>query len=233
MKRFFGSSDYEEESEWLSISDMMAGLMVIFMFISIAYISTYKTQNNQIREIAKSWESREEEIYQELRDEFKNDLDELTAEIIKESLLIRFNSPKIGFEKGEHEIPPKFRDILDEFFPRYIRVLTPFKEQGVLEEIRIEGHTSPEWEDASSEEEAYFKNMELSQKRTRAVLKYALGLVAPEDQAWLRKLLTANGLSSSRPVRGAASDPERSRRVEFRVRTKVRSEIKRILDVAR
>jgi outer membrane protein OmpA-like peptidoglycan-associated protein len=108
-------------------------------------------------------------------------------------------------------------------------VLSEF--QSSIEEIRIEGHTSSEWTNASPEQ-AYYLNMALSQARTREVLSFALSLPAVSSQRdWVQTFLTANGLSSSRPIFDASGseNPERSRRVEFRIRTTVRTEIVRIL----
>ena len=34
----FGASRKDEDSDWLSVSDLMAGLMVIFLFIAIIFI---------------------------------------------------------------------------------------------------------------------------------------------------------------------------------------------------
>ena len=75
--------------------------------------------------------------------------------------------------------------------------------------------------------------MDLSQARTRAVLQNVLGLSEiAQERAWLRPLVTANGLSSSHLVLDAngEEDRERSRRVEFRVKTKARTEIVKILE---
>lgn len=54
------------------------------------------------------------------------------------------------------------------------------------------------WALASDSDDAYIRNMALSQERTRTSLGYIFGLesVAHEKQ-WLRDRLTANGLSSS------------------------------------
>ena len=124
----------------------------------------------------------------------------------------------------------RFQEILTDFFPRYVAVLSEF--QPAIDEIRIEGHTSSEWNGASPQQ-AYYNNMALSQARTREVLSFVLSLpvIAP-DRAWMQSLLTANGLSSSRLIRDSSGveDPNLSRRVEFRVRTKARSEIVRILE---
>ena len=77
--------------------------------------------------------------------------------------------------------------------------------------------------------------MELSQARTRSTLLYALRL--PQIRAnvdWLRRLVTANDLSSSRPILDAAGkeDAARSRRVEFKIRTDAETRLARILEVS-
>ena len=310
MQRLFGMPRREEESEWLSVSDLMAGLMVIFLFIAIFYVRSYaednrkrielqleleekseqletqnlrmaednrnlvelqreleeksgrlemqnlrqaednkklvelqreleeksdqlETQNLRMAEVAFAWQEREQQIFEALLREFREDLPGWNAEIEEATLLIRFKSPEVLFELGDDAIRPEFQTILRNFFPRYVEVLKPFRD--ALDELRIEGHTSSEWYNASFEQ-AYFENMRLSQDRTRTVLEYVLGLNAVSDErAWLRQLLTANGLSSSRRVLTAKGieDPERSRRVEFRVKTTVRSEIVKILEAAR
>jgi hypothetical protein len=52
-----------------------------------------------------------------------------------------------------------------------------------------------------------------------------------ENQEWLKQFVTANGLSSSRLIRDAdgLEDPDRSQRVEFRVRTDAEVRIAKIL----
>lgn len=233
MQKILGTSSTEDESEWLSVSDLMAGLMVIFLFIAIVFIRPVAEQNLKIKEIAGTWQQNETEIYEALWAEFSDDLPRWNAEIEKDTLLIRFKSPEVLFERGFAAIRPEFANILRDFFPRYVDVLSPFRTS--IEEVRVEGHTSSIWNQDTSAEEAYFLNMQLSQARTRAVLQNVLSLAeVRENRSWLQGLLTANGLSSSRPVLGSsgAEDPDRSRRVEFRVRTTARTEIVRILEAA-
>lgn len=232
MQRLFGSSVTEEEgSEWLSVSDLMAGLMVIFLFIAIVFIRPLAEQNRKISEIAATWQENETAIYQALLDEFAEDLPKWNAELDKDTLLVRFKAPEVLFEMGDATLRPQFKAILSDFFPRYVRVLGPFQES--IEEVRIEGHTSAVWNNGTSDFDAYFLNMELSQERTREVLRYSLSLsaVAP-NRSWLQGSLTANGLSSSQPVLDyqGTEDPDLSRRVEFRIRTKARQEIVQILE---
>ena len=69
-----------------------------------------------------------------------------------------------------------------------------------IEEVRIEGHTSSEWFAQIPINQTYMNNMELSQDRARNVLDYVLGINHPKiitNKVWLKKKVTANGLSSS------------------------------------
>ncbi len=240
MNNIFGASRKDEDSDWLSVSDLMAGLMVIFLFIAIIFIRPLteqkiilEQQQERITEIASTWQETETNIYEALVSEFQDDLLAWNAEIEKETLLVRFKAPEVLFAEGQSEIRVRFREILSDFFPRYVGVLSGFRT--AIEEIRIEGHTSSEWNGVSPEQ-AYYNNMALSQARTREVLSFALSIPDVEgEKAWLQTLLTANGLSSSRLILNqfGTEDPYLSRRVEFRVRTKARSEIVKILEAVR
>ena len=229
-----GSSD-ETESQWISVSDMMAGLMVIFLFIAIVFIKDKLEETRQIADIAKLWEGTEDRLYEELEREFRGDLPRWNADLIRETLSIRFNEPRVLFDSNETQIKPEFQVILSEFFPRYIRILYGDDFREFIEEIRIEGHTSSVWKGVSGEDEAYFRNMELSQGRTREVLEHCLRFSPVESRTiWARSKLTANGLSSSQIVlSNGKEDAARSRRVEFRVRTNAAEQIARIFEYLR
>lgn len=231
MSNLFRSPSASEESEWLSISDMMAGLMVVFLFIAIVYIRPLIEQEGKIKEITAVVTETEEGIYKALEDEFKDDLPRWDAEIKKDTLLVRFNSPDVLFARGSTEITPYFQGVLDDFFPRYAQTLRPFRHD--IEELRIEGHTSSTWEEGATEQESYFGNMELSQDRTRAVLEHVLRDDNLRfDREWVQPLLTANGLSFSKIILWPNGTENRaaSRRVEFRIRTEARRELLRIIE---
>lgn len=234
MRKLFGQSTREDDSEWISVADLMAGLMVIFLFIAIIYIRPLAEQRARIKDIAVTWQESEVSIYEALEEEFHDDLSKWNAEIERETLVIRFKAPDVLFDQGKDYIKPRFQAILSDFFPRYVAVLRPFNK--AIEELRIEGHTSSTWNVSTSAEQAYFFNMGLSQARTRAVLEFVLTLPPIiEDRGWVQPLLTANGLSSSRLIKDSngVENPSASRRVEFRVKTRARSEIIRILEEVR
>jgi outer membrane protein OmpA-like peptidoglycan-associated protein len=236
QKRLDSPGEAAEETHWIPLSDLMTGLMVMFLLIAVTYMMRVEADSDQVKQVAIAYNEIKDALFEDLRSEFKDDLPKWKAELIKDDLSIRFTEPEVLFAAGSSELKPEFRDILSNFFPRYVRILTSAKYQGSITEVRIEGHTSSDWTSVTTPEDAYFRNMELSQARTRSALAYALSLPQVGDQRdWLRRYLTANGLSSSRPVFDAsgAEDAARSRRVEFRIRTDAETRIAKILEVSK
>lgn len=221
----------ENGEHWISISDMMSGLMMVFLFISIAYMINVVKERDKIKEIAITYNRLQNDLYNDLFNEFKNNLDEWNAIIDRQSLSVRFEAPDVLFQKGSYQLQDKFKAILNDFFPRYLSILTNEKYKNDIEEIRIEGHTSSEWQVDVSPDIAYFLNMKLSQDRTRSVLEYVMNLPQVFNQnEWLKNYLTANGLSSSKLIMtDEIEDKDKSRRVEFRVKTNSEKRIVKII----
>lgn len=230
----------DTEEHWISISDMMAGLMVIFLFIAISYMLHVRADKERIEKIAVTYDKLQSDLYDDLEKKFKNDLDEWNAVLNRQTLSIRFTEPRVLFEQGRATVRSRFKDILEKFFPDYIEILTEtktengdYKYKNDIAEIRIEGHTSSEWYRRGHPDRAYIHNMKLSQDRTRNVLKYVLDIEKPQIQQnkeWIKAHLTANGLSSSKLIfnPNGTQNRQESRRVEFRVRTNAE---KRILEI--
>jgi outer membrane protein OmpA-like peptidoglycan-associated protein len=224
------------EDHWIPLSDLMTGLMVMFLLIAVCYMVRVEADADKIKTVAVAYTDTRDALYEALRREFSADLPRWHARLLKDDLTIRFSEPDILFAEGSSELKPAFRQILDDFFPRYVRILTSPKFRAAISEIRIEGHTSSDWVGARSPDVAYLHNMELSQARTRSTLLYVLALPRLRgDVDWLRRFVTANGLSSSRPILDASGEEDavRSRRVEFRIRTDAETRIAKILEVAR
>lgn len=204
----------DSENNWMNIADIMSALMMIFMFIAIAFL--YQLLN-------------EKEIYkvslnEALHKEFDKDLEQWKA-VITEDNIMRFNAP---FKIGSNELPEAFSSILADYFPRYIKVLSNKKFKNEIEEIRVEGHTSKGWGTVIDQKQIYLKNMNLSQERASNVLAYCYDLnhtTIATNLEWLQNNLRANGMSFSKLLYKKGSqdeDKERSRRVEFKVLTKDR-----------
>lgn len=226
---FAGKSDGDEQ--WISVSDLMAGLMMVFLFIAVIYAKDADSRAKNVTEIVTEWQDSELEIYRALEREFKDDLPKWNAEIDRDTLTIRFLSPEILFEPGRPELTEKFKSVLDDFMPRYIDLLIS-RFDTKIDEVRIEGHTSSEWKGSVSESDAFILNMGLSQARTRTVLDYSIKM--PDTQyftPWMVKRVGAHGLSSARPIEvNGREDKKRSRRVEFAIKTKTKEAMFRILE---
>ncbi len=222
----------QDESHWLTVSDLMAGLMMVFLFIAIALMQNAFEKQKAVQDVAQAYTANQNALYQALHAEFPDDeLLRWDATIDPETLTFTVLSPDIMFGEGDAGLSPRYKALLDDFFPRYMAVLTQFLNS--ITEVRIEGHTSSGWNRSTSDADAYFKNMKLSQDRTRTVLAYVYRLPAVRDQRdWTRSNITAVGFSSSKPVLkdGLQEEDEvRSRRVAFRVITNADKKIGEIL----
>lgn len=218
-----------ETSIWISNTDLMSGLLVVFLFISIL-------MTQSVSEITEKTDEAKNNLQSNLSSAFS------AEDLAKYNLDPEKNGGDIGhasfsdgdskFKVGSAELTPDFQITLKAFLPNYIEAIYKTNEkykkehngQECIQEIRIEGHTSSEWHNANVPPNiAYINNMELSQSRTREIIKFALSL--PElvpYQEFIKAKLTANGLSSShlkeKNENGAqVEDKEASRRIEFRV----------------
>jgi outer membrane protein OmpA-like peptidoglycan-associated protein len=223
------------QAPWANIADMMSGLMMIFLFISLVYSFETSKITEQLREkqdvveaIAVSYTDNRSQIYESLNNHFSAEFSSWDATLDKDSLTVRFNDPELLFEPGSSRLTARFKTILAQFWSDYIEILGEYSDD--IREIKIEGHTSSEWSDASLED-AYFNNMRLSQQRTRETLKFCYQITPNDSRAWTRSTVTANGMSSSRPILDDAGneDTVSSRRVEFTVVVDSTSRLNKIL----
>ena len=192
-----------QETHWIPLADLMTGLMMVFLLVSIVYMVKVDADSKQLTHIATDYSALRLQLYGDLHAEFAEDLPKWGAELDRD-MTIRFKEPEVLFDTGSDNLKPRFKAILDDFFPRYVRILTSQKYRNSIKEVRVEGHTSSLWADSTSE----------------------------QDFPWRRAYCTANGLSSARPVKNAdgTEDTARSQRVEFRVRTDADSRIAKMLE---
>ena len=104
----------KSEAEWISISDLMAALMMIFLFIAISYMNSLQIRAKQIKKIAVAYQELQNDLYNDLYIEFKDDLQNWDAEIDRATLSVRFNEPEVLFHQGSYKVTQRFRSILDQ-----------------------------------------------------------------------------------------------------------------------
>lgn len=162
-------------------------------------------------------------LYEALNEEFKDDLDPWNARLTKD-LFFRFEDPQTLFAHGKSELNEKFKAILNDFVPRYLKVLENYKEQ--IEEIRIEGHTSSSYTLAKNEDQRYLLNKELSQKRADEVKIFVLDKIKkdalPANDQWSEGVFNSYGMSYDNLIlnEDGSENETASRRVEFKIQEK-------------
>ncbi len=216
----------------LSISDLMSalcGLFTLIMICVIIQLNTTKAEYLAKNQKAEAYYSKQNDLYNDLNEEFKNDLQKWNAEITKD-LTIRFKDSNVLFEPWKAELRSAFKDILSNFFPRLIVILEKQTYKDEIEEIRIEGHTARE--NGKSYNQDYKEGMELSQERTREVMLFCLDRLSNEDREWVQSNIAAIGYSLSRPVQeNGVINWDDSRRVEFKIKTTAEKVIEELADM--
>ncbi|MFK5937842.1 MAG: OmpA family protein [Sulfurimonas sp.] len=210
----------------MSISDMMSGLMLVFLFIAIGFMIEVQSQKDKIVSIAESYRDSKANLNENLYEEFEDDLKVWDAGITKDNAVV-FNAPDVLFEINESVLKDEFKTVLEDFFPRYIKVLSSKQYKDEILEIRVEGHTSDEWGDEKSKQKIYFNNLKLSQDRAYEVLSFCYALddaIVTKNRTWLEKFFRANGMAFAK-MREKSS----ARRVEFRVIMKSEDKVYEIL----
>ena len=212
---------------WLSVSDLMTGLMVIFLFVAIAYISRVQKSQSVLTDYIET----KEKLHDKLVNEFEGDTLKWQMSIGKD-LTMKFKEPTVLFASGSSALTPRFKEILDEFLPRYFNILLNDSLRKNIQEIRIEGHTD-DVPMPSYHIDPYIANAMLSQERALSVVKYFRTMPVFESYTDAQKQLleywfTANGLSFGRALddeghyiiaSGKPINRDLSRRVEFRIVT--------------
>lgn len=217
----------EKPNVWVSVSDLMTGLMIIFLFIAIAYIS--RVQENQ--SVLTDYIETKNEMHEKLVKEFAGDTMRWQMAIGKD-LSMKFNNPSVLFAQGKWDLTPEFKNILDEFLPKYFGILLNDSLKYNIKEIRIEGHTDsvpyPQLDP-----DPYIANVILSQRRALSVLRYFRSMpvfesYSDDQKHLLEHWFTCNGLSYGKSLDDngeftinskGSINLEKSRRVEFRIVT--------------
>lgn len=228
----FPAPRQSDGAEWVSVSDLMSGLMMVFLCVAVLYLRKQE-------EVARDYQQVQGELAAAMLQELTPE-EQLRwgAELDESGLVVRFVDKKNQFKGGQAQLSTEFETSLREFFPQLVAVLGRDGIREHVVELRIEGHTSSEFLNERKQplppREAYLRNMSLSQQRALSVLTFVIGLegVAPAWEGWLGRVLRANGLSSSVQVNGpdGAEDVERSRRVEFRIVTDAEDRMRAIVE---
>ena len=231
----------EGTSYWSSYSDMMAALILVFsLIISVTMYQARIDLESQAEELedakaelAKTTKELEDivgvrrDIVKNLLQEFGEDMniiiDEATGDIMFSSQIL--------FDVNQSKLKPGGEAFLQDFFPRYIKVLMSEGIKENISEIIVEGHTDPNG--------GYIYNLNLSQNRATSVVSYCMteknNVLLPNEIDYLQTVLSANGKSFSElkyfDDEKTQVDYEASRRVEIKFRLIDEGQVEQMLQM--
>ena len=73
FNKIFGNTERNSNSIWISTTDIMNGLMIVFMFIAITYMMLIDKKSDQTYEIVKEWDRSKVKLAEALHEEFDKD----------------------------------------------------------------------------------------------------------------------------------------------------------------
>ncbi|OHX64510.1 hypothetical protein [Flammeovirga pacifica] len=224
------------DSNWVSFSDIMTGLMVIFMFIAISYINEVQKREQEINVIIEDYKKVQQSLYVTLDSTFTNRFSKYNL-VVNPDLSIQITDASSLFPSQRYdqkvELTMEFNKFLKEFTPLFYNVVLDPKYIDNISEIRIEGHTGIREKSYEFDQEYYEKMLVLSQKRSNKVLNTMMHQpyytnLSDQNKSRLRFITTSNGLAYGKALdqegdfkfeSGNDIDRKKSMRVEFRIIT--------------
>lgn len=196
----------------LSYSDLMAALLLIFILLLTSTLLLLQQELDQSRDKAKRITIIKYEIIEALRSAFREQ--GVDIQVDQSTGAIKLASDVL-FDTGSSSLRPKGIETIDHLFPIYLSVLLAPQFKDDVKQIIIEGHTDPQPPRVNGRYDfqgAYLYNLALSLDRARSVADHLLlaNYQALSDEPRfrtlagsknrLKDLLTATGMSFSRPI---------------------------------
>lgn len=213
-------------SQWISLSDMMTWLMLVFLLIAILVMSEIQEDEKEKNRVLLEYSNVKNEIYKDLKKAFEEKEQDWDM-TIDDDLTIKFSNPEVLFEANSSIIRPRFSFILEEFVPEYLEIIDSAKYDNKIKEVRVE------WHAGRCLESEYWICLNLSQWRANSVMQNIFSSPTflsfdSRQQQKIKFLFTSNGMSNWKNLDSAWEyvyysnndlDPWVSRRVEFRIVT--------------
>lgn len=226
--------DEEKESFWVSYTDLMSALLIVFALVLMITMfdtqTAFEAAKSAVDERAEAIQQKEEAIKQQdqlieevlgVKSKIITELvqafhdSDLNLEVDQQTGAIRF-SGGVFFDSGSSAISKTGEDYLTRFTPKYIAILLSEQFRGHIAQIIVEGHTDTNG--------SYLYNLKLSQDRALSVVQSIFSPAFPafRFQEELKQVITANGRSYAVPIlrSDGTIDADKSRRVEFKFRLK-------------
>jgi chemotaxis protein MotB len=215
MKKYISikNDNLESVSYWLSIGDLMASILIIFILLFVFQIQHVNNELKKKEDVIESLTSVKNKIIAKLRSEFEKE--DMKIDIDSQTGAIKLDE-QILFNSGDFKLKDEGKEYLKIFIPKYVKIIIGDEEiKNEISQIIVEGHT----DDVGS----YIYNMNLSQQRAFEVLRYIYNEMNEFPcKSELQNYITANGRSKIQLIKNSDGtvNKEKSRRVEFKFKLK-------------
>lgn len=204
----------DKPNEWVSIADLMAGVMAVVMLLLVVSVLQQKYAEIRNKEELEQGTATQKKIAGQVLKEMRNNFDKMG---IGNSVAFDLDGNKITlkdsvFARGSACITPEAKAAILKTESKIAEYLTKVK----LGHIVIEGHTDslPVKQPVTDFEKfctVYDDNFTLSAARAREARKLLIGTLSEQDA----KRLTVAGFGDSHTLRGMPSSDARNRRVDI------------------
>lgn len=231
-------------SYWECYSDMLSGLLMVFILFLTLMVYSFQTAHEEKQRALVDIETElqqaqsaltakqaqinrllgiKADIIEALRQEFEDEA--IGVEVDPQTGAIRFQGG-VFFEIDDTEISDNGKEHLQLFIPKYMGIILSPLFRPHVAQIIVEGHTDKTG--------SYLYNLDLSQRRAYAVVRYVLSPEFPDfpEKSLVHTVLTANGRSWSQPLEiNGAINWDSSRRVEFQFRLRDEELIRQVQEL--
>ncbi len=211
-------SESGENPFWITYSDLLSSLVMVFLVLLLAFQALAEEQMAQVLAAKErvDQEKKQSEGYRQRAielglDENAESLEKLIQEL--EGLQRQFPEldiqkttgearidDKILFDTGKAELKPTGKALLRKVIPKWAAIVTKPEYQEIIKEVVFEGHADPQG--ALDQNENYLQNLQLTQRRSAAVAQFVFSSQCNFDQKdELRTLVSASGRSNVEAVR--------------------------------
>lgn len=211
-KRNIKKAEVEEENVfWVTMSDMLLGLMMVFMTLFVLAMTGF-TQNKIQQQATQSEAAKK--LNEALKEQKINaTIDKITGEVKISDLEL--------FDVNSYNLSPRGKQYLNKFVPVYVNtIFSNPKLSDKIVNVVIQGHTdSQTYSGIATREGQFIKNMDLSLKRANAVEEYMF--ITGYNKKYtdkLTKTVVVEGKSFIEPILvNGKEDYNKSRRVELKL----------------
>jgi outer membrane protein OmpA-like peptidoglycan-associated protein len=204
-----------------SLTDLMTSLMVIFILLLLVFISHTASKDAAMTDT----------LLKQLQQDFKpQDAAERVVDIRKDRvpnvILIIVPDNLMGFDPSKDLLKPDGSIFLDSFTPLLAKTICDQKFRNSVDSIVVEGHTDRTKPLGQMAEQGQKYNLNLSQKRSLAVVNKSLDTLSSSepDRTCFLEELSATGRGEQDCDKSLPADSGECRQVIFKIRVKAKEE---------